>query len=83
MGFPFLPMRNRLACAKPHWIGSLSDQQADSRDDRENRRHKTELPERDPKGADDADQDEVNREEEHSDVLFHSVQFRIVTAVPI
>ena len=64
-------------------IGSLPDQQADSRDDRENRRHKAELPKRNSKGADDTDEDQINREEEHSDVLFHSVQFRIVTAVPI
>ena len=64
-------------------FSSLADQEANSRGDGENRRHKAELPERDPKGADDTDENQVDREEEHSDVLFHSVQLRIVTAVPI
>jgi len=81
----FLPLRiwDAERPARQNRIGSLPDQQADSRSDGENRRHKAELPKRDPKGTDDADDNQINREEEHSDVLFHWVQFRIVTVVPI
>ena len=61
----------------------LADQQADSRGDGENRCQDAELSEGDPEGADDANEDQVDGEEEHSDVLFHRVQGRIVTGVPI
>lgn len=62
---------------------SLADQKANSRGDGESRGEKVELSKRDSKDADDADEDQVNREQEHSDVLFHRVQCRIVTRVPI
>ena len=50
---------------------SLADQQAHSRCDCQSRRHEAELSQRDSKYADDSDENQVNGEQQHSDVLFH------------
>ena len=53
---------------------SLPDQETHSCGDRESWRDQMQLSQRDSKYADYSDEDQVNGEQQHSDVLFHVIE---------